>query len=86
MMVVRACFNRLICFYFPMLILSVAVKLDFQCLCLTKYMTNGRDFPGGPVVRTLPSSAGGTVSVPRRELRSHVSQPKVQNVKTAAIL
>ena len=39
-----------------------------------------RDFPGGPVVNTLPSNAGGVGLIP--ELRSHnVSWPKNQNIK-----
>ena len=36
-----------------------------------------RDFPGGPVVKTLPSSAGGVGSIPGQEVKiSHASQPK----------
>ena len=41
------------------------------------------DFSGGPVVKTLPSNAGGAGSIPG--WGSHVSQPKNQN-KTEAIL
>ena len=28
-----------------------------------------RDFPGGPVVKTLPSSAGGVGSIPGQEVK-----------------
>ena len=41
------------------------------------------DFSGGPVVKTLPSNAGGAGSIPG--WGSHVSQPKNQN-ETEAIL
>ena len=48
---------------------------------------NHRDFPGGPVVKTLPSNAEGTVSIPGRGTRiPHASWPKNQNIKTEAIL
>ena len=33
---------------------------------------NKGSFPGGPVVKTLPSNAGGAGSVPGWELRSHM--------------
>ena len=48
-----------------------------------------RDFPGGPVVKTLPSNAGGAGSVPGRELRSHIPRGQKKNKpkhKTEAIL
>ena len=36
-----------------------------------------RDFPEGPVVKTLPSNAGGAGSIPGREAKiPHASQPK----------
>ena len=35
-------------------------------------VSNHRDFPGGPVVRTLPSSAGGAGSTLVGKLRSHI--------------
>ena len=39
------------------------------------------DFPGGPVVKTSPSSAGGVGSIPGPgELRSHM--PRGQKTKT----
>ena len=35
------------------------------------------DFPGGPVVKTSPSTAGGTGSIPGQGTKiPHVSQPK----------
>ena len=42
-----------------------------------------RDFPGGPVVKTSPSSLGGVGSVvPRRGAKiPHALQPKHQNIK-----
>ena len=33
-----------------------------------------RDFPGGPVVKTLPSSAGDLGSIPGQGTRAHVPQ------------
>ena len=42
----------------------------------------GRDFPGGPVVKTLPSKAGGVGSIPGQGTKiPHASQPKKQNIK-----
>ena len=41
-----------------------------------------RDFPGGPVVKTSPSSEGGVGSIPGQGAKmSHASQPKNQNIK-----
>ena len=41
-----------------------------------------RDFPGGPVVKTLPSNAGGVGSVPGQGAKTpHVTWPKNQNTK-----
>ena len=40
------------------------------------------DFPGGPVVKTLLSSAGGVGSIPSQGAKiPHASQPKHQNIK-----
>ena len=40
------------------------------------------DFPGGPVVKTLPSNAGGAGSIPGRGTKiPHASQPKNQSIK-----
>ena len=40
------------------------------------------DFPGGPVVETLPSNAGGAGSIPGRGAKiPHASGPKNQNIK-----
>ena len=40
------------------------------------------DFPGSPVVKILPSDAGGEGSLPDREAKiPHASWPKNQNVK-----
>ena len=38
-------------------------------------------FPGGPVVRTLPSSAEGVGLIPGGELRSHVHRGQKQNME-----
>ena len=40
------------------------------------------DFPGGPVVKTSPSKAGGAGSIPGRGAKiPHASWPKKQNIK-----
>ena len=40
------------------------------------------DFPGGPVAKTLPSSAGGAGSIPGRGAKiPHAMWPKNQNIK-----
>ena len=40
------------------------------------------DFPGGPVVKTSPSNAGGAGSIPGRGAKiPHASRPKNQNIK-----
>ena len=42
----------------------------------------GRDFPGGPAVETLPTSAGGVGSIPGQGARiPHASRPGDQNIK-----
>ena len=41
-----------------------------------------REFPGGPVVKTSPSNAGGVGSIPGWEAKiPHASQPKKQIIK-----
>ena len=41
-----------------------------------------RDFPGGPVVKTSPSNAGGAGSIPGRGAKiPHALQPRKQNIK-----
>ena len=41
-----------------------------------------RDFPGSPVVKTLPSNAGGEGSIPGQGAKiPHASWPKKQNIK-----
>ena len=43
---------------------------------------HGRDVPGGPVVKTLPSSAGDAGLIPGGGAKiTHASQPKSQNIK-----
>ena len=47
----------------------------------------GRDFPGGPVVKTLPSNAGGVGSIPGQGAKlPHASGTKKPKHKTEAIL
>ena len=46
-----------------------------------------KDFPGGPMVKTLPYNAGGAGSNPGQGARiPHASQPKKPKHKTEAIL
>ena len=46
-----------------------------------------RDFPGGPEVKTLPSSAGGAGSSLGRGAKiADASWPKNQSIKTETIL
>ena len=40
------------------------------------------DFPGGPVVKTSPSNAGGAGSIPGRGAKiPHALRPKNQNIE-----
>ena len=49
---------------------------------LSKSKAPGRDFPGGPVVGTLPFNAGGTGSISGRGAKiPHASWPKTQNME-----
>ena len=47
-----------------------------------------RDFPGGPVVKNLPSNADNTGLIPGQEVRSHMLQgnkvhaPQLQSLHT----
>ena len=44
--------------------------------------THDRDFPGGPVVKTLPSSAGGVGLIPDWGTKiPHALRPRNQNIK-----
>ena len=53
--------------------------LEAKCTFLEQ--TN-RDFPGGPVVKILPSNAMGMHSIPGLEAKiSHISRPENQNIK-----
>ena len=46
-----------------------------------------RDFPGGPVVKTSPSDAGGVGSISGQGAKiPHASWPKKPKCKTVAIL
>ena len=45
-------------------------------------ITDGRDFPGGPVVKTSLSNAGGVGSIPGRGAgMPHASRPKDRNIE-----
>ena len=46
----------------------------FRIFKLAKSKICGGDFPGGPVVKNLPSSAGDTSLVPNWEIRSHMPE------------
>ena len=53
---------------------------DIECLLYSQYYA--RDFPSGPVVKTLPSNAGGVDSVPGEGVNiPHASGPKNENIK-----
>ena len=44
--------------------------------------TERQDFPGGPMVETLPSSAGGVTSIPGQRAKiTHASWPQNQSIK-----
>ena len=46
-----------------------------------------RDFPGGPVVETLPSRAQGVSSIPGQGTKiPHASWPKNQNMKKTEVI
>ena len=48
----------------------------------TSLINNYRDFPGGPVVGTSPSSAGVVGSIPGQGAKiPHALQPRNQNIK-----
>ena len=49
---------------------------------LAEFKTNDRDFPGGPVVKTSPSNAGGAGSIPGQKLRSHMPCGQKKRKKT----
>ena len=52
----------------------------------TIFKKNNRDFPGDPVVKTLPSNAGGASSIPGQGAKiPHASGPKNQNIKQAIL-
>ena len=55
----------------------------FTAKSITESKVHGdRDFPGGPVVRTSPSSAGDVGSIPGKGTKiPHASRPKDQNIK-----
>ena len=53
---------------------------DIECLLYSQYYA--RDFPSSPVVKTLPSNAGGVDSVPGQGVNiPHASGPKNENIK-----
>ena len=63
-------------------------KIIHSAWCQTqKVRRRYRDLPGGPVVKTSPSSAGGAGSIPGRGARiPHASGPRKPKHKTEAIL
>ena len=55
--------------------------VGYTSVCLCQKWSNW-DFPGGPVVKTLPSSAGGAGLIPDRVTKiPHASRAKAQNIK-----
>ena len=51
------------------------------------YLKYSWDFPGGPVVKTLPSNAGGAASIPGGGAKvPRAPPPRGQKTKTEAIL
>ena len=57
-------------------------KIDFKSKTVTRW-----DFPGGPVVKTLPSSAGGEGSITGQGAKiPHALGPINQKHKTEEIL
>ena len=56
-------------------------KLQLQQWLKALSLKPRSDFPGGPVVKALPSSAGDACSVPGWELRSMPCGQKKQNIK-----
>jgi len=53
-----------------------------SCQAYTTVNQKKGGFPGGPVVKTLPSNAGGVGVIPGQEAKiPHASQPKNQNIK-----
>ena len=66
----------------PCVIPSPWVWVGLYDLFLTNRMWLRWEFPGGPVVKTLPSNAGGEGSIPGRGAKiPRASQPKNQNLK-----
>ena len=54
----------------------------FQNFCYQHFKAQAWHFPGGPVVETSPSNAGGAGSIPGRGAKfPHASGPKNQNIK-----
>ena len=52
------------------------------CYVIVDFDQKHRDFPGGPVVKTSPSSAGGAGLIPGPGAKiPHASRPKNQNIK-----
>ena len=62
----------------------------FQLLSFNSHLSRssqGWEFPGGPVVKTSPSNAGGAGSIPGWGTKiPHALRPKNQNIKTEAVL
>ena len=59
--------------------LMITINFRRQRSAILRYI---RDFPGGPVVKTLPSNAEGVGSIPGRGSKiPHASWPKNQSIK-----
>ena len=62
--------------------MKLCCHLQSRHLSVSPIKAGGRDFPGGPVVMTSPSKAGGVGSIPGEGPKiPHASQPKNQSIK-----
>ena len=67
--------------------MKLCCHLQSRHLSVSPIKAGGRDFPGGPVVMTSPSKAGGVGSIPGEGPKiPHASQPKKPKHKTEAML
>ena len=67
--------------------MKLCCHLQSRHLSVSPVKAGGRDFPGGPVVMTLLSKAGGVGSIPGQGPKiPHASQPKKPKHKTEAML
>ena len=59
----------------------IIIIIGEDSLACAFYIFKNRDFPGGPVVKTSPSNAGGAGLIPGPGGKTpHPSQPKNENI------